>query len=145
LAREVLDQIDLLIGEGLNLLAIDGDDSNQVIVCEHRDIQNGPIAAELNGRDAERIALCVGLFRSDVANVHYLLGLRYASEPCSGAGTDQRLALSLLRICRWHVVKRNGAKAIALAQPQDAEPGLADARGILHHRLEYRLELARRT
>ena len=66
----------------------------------------------------------------------YLLGLCNTTEARSGAGADHRLALPLLGISRWHVVKRDGAEAIALAKPQDAELGLADPRGVLQHSLE---------
>src|SRR5262249_62242991 len=117
--------------------AIDVDDYNGVIILEHRDIEKGPITAELNGGDAQRITFDVGPFRPDVGDVDYLLGLYNTTEACSGAGTDHRLAMPLLGIRRWQVVKRDGAEAIALAQPQDAELGLADARGILQHRPEH--------
>ena len=42
-------------------------------------------------------------------------------------------------------MKRDGTEAIALPQPQDAKLGLADARGILQHRLKYRLQIAGRS
>ena len=51
LGGEVRDQLDLLVGERTNLLTIDGDGADQLIVLEHRHIENGPIAAELNGGD----------------------------------------------------------------------------------------------
>src|SRR5262249_17543783 len=136
LRGEILNQIYLLIVEGSDLLTIDGDDSNEFIVLEHRDIEKGPIAAELNGGDAQRIAFDVGLFRPDVGNLDYLLGLCNTTEARSGAGADHRLALPLLGISRWQVVKRDGAETIALAQPQDAEFGLADAHRVLQHRVE---------
>ena len=41
-------------------------------------------------------------------------------------------------------VHRHGAKVVSLSQDQSAEFRLADARGILQHCLEHRLELARR-
>ena len=34
---EVRDQLDLLVGEGADLLAVDGDGANQLVLLEHRD------------------------------------------------------------------------------------------------------------
>src|SRR5262249_25974629 len=99
---------------------------------------------KLDAWDAQWIGIGVGLFGRNVGNVAYLLALYNTMEARSGAGADHRLALPLLGISRWQVVKRNGTEAIALAQPQDAELGLTDARGILQHRLKYRLQIAGR-
>ena len=52
-AAKFCDQLDLLVGERANLLAIDDDHADQLIVLEHRHRQNGPGAAEVGERDDE--------------------------------------------------------------------------------------------
>ena len=51
LGGEVLDQLDLLVGERTNLLAVDGDRADQLVLLEHRHGENGPHAAEFDGSD----------------------------------------------------------------------------------------------
>ena len=47
LAGEILDQLDLLVGERSDLLAVDTDRTDQLVVLEHRHGQDGPCAAEI--------------------------------------------------------------------------------------------------
>ena len=55
LSGEVRDQLDLLVGERTDLLAVDGDRTDQLVVLEHRHDQQGPSAAELGERRPPRI------------------------------------------------------------------------------------------
>ena len=47
LGGEIRDKLDLLIGEGANLLAKDADYSNELVISEHRHDDIGPNSAEL--------------------------------------------------------------------------------------------------
>ena len=49
LGGEILHKLDLLVGEGPNLLTVDADDADQYIVLEHR---------HANGENARRRACC---------------------------------------------------------------------------------------
>ena len=44
-AAKFCDQLDLLVGERPDLLAVDGDRADQLVVLEHRHAQDGAIAA----------------------------------------------------------------------------------------------------
>jgi hypothetical protein len=57
LAREAPDQVDLLVGERPNLLAVDGDGADQFVLLEHRDKHVRAGAGSLNERNEARIAL----------------------------------------------------------------------------------------
>ena len=51
LLSEIAHQLDLLVGEGPHLLTINGDDSNQGVVLEHRHRQDSAIASKLGACD----------------------------------------------------------------------------------------------
>src|SRR5262249_4963387 len=51
LRGEIGDQLDLLVGKGAYLLAVDGDDANQFVLFEHWDGQESPRAKNLDSRD----------------------------------------------------------------------------------------------
>ena len=48
-AAKFCHQLDLLVGEGPHLLAVDDDGADQVVILEHRDADQGARAAELGG------------------------------------------------------------------------------------------------
>ncbi len=70
---KVSDEFDLLVSERTDLLAIDGDNTDQPIVLEHGDNQNGPRAPELGDR-------FIRLIHEDVSNVDDLLGPSHATK-----------------------------------------------------------------
>ena len=57
LGGEVLYQLNLLVGECANLLAVNGEDADQLIVLEHRNVENSPEASEFDGGHENRFAL----------------------------------------------------------------------------------------
>jgi hypothetical protein len=79
LRGEVLDQLDLLIGEQPHLLATKRDCTNQLIVLEHWDGKHSPISGEFDTSNHKRVALDVGRYRRDVGYVGNLLG--YGHKP----------------------------------------------------------------
>jgi hypothetical protein len=66
LGREVLDQFDLLVGEGAHLLAVDTHGANQLVLLEHRHGQKRSGAGELSKR-------FIWPFRREVGNMDHLL------------------------------------------------------------------------
>ena len=51
LIGEVLDERDLLLGEWADLLAINGDRTDQLVLLEHGDHEKGPNTSKFDGRD----------------------------------------------------------------------------------------------
>src|SRR5262245_56401567 len=61
-SREGRDQLDLLVGEWPNFLAVDDDGADQLIFLEHWHRQTRPSPGSVHCRDAQRIAIEIGLF-----------------------------------------------------------------------------------
>src|SRR5262249_57999613 len=73
LRGEVLDKLDLLVGEGLDFLTEHIDRANQPTGLDHRNGQYGPITPEFDGRDDKRIANNVRLHQPGFNDLRYLL------------------------------------------------------------------------
>jgi hypothetical protein len=84
-------------------------------------------------------------FVHDVSNLNRLYCRHHTSERRLRWGPDEWIATSLLNKCLRCTMHCNSPKGISFASIQNAELGLADASRILQHRLEHRLQLARRT
>src|SRR5262249_16020518 len=144
LRSEVLDQLDLLVGEGLDFLTEHVDRADQLIVLEHRNGQYGPITAEFDGRDDKWLAIDVGLHHPGVSDLGYLLRGRDKPKGAVRGWSEDSIARAGLGVGRRRIVHRHGAESFALAEIEGAEFRFADARGILQHRLKHRLQFARR-
>ncbi len=90
LRGEVLHQLDLLVGEGLNLLAVDGDHADQFVILEHRHRKHGADAADLNAGDRKLIAAAIGFVGPQVGDLDRLARSRDARQSARPvpAGTD---------------------------------------------------------
>jgi len=84
-------------------------------------------------------------FYPDVGDLNWLLGRQRATERGVWIWANDWVALSLLNKRLWRTMYRDGPKGISLALIQDSEFGRAGARRIFQHRVEHRLQLARRT
>ena len=69
LCSEILDQLDLLIGEWSHLLSKDGDCTDQLVVLKHRNGNYGSNTAEFCTGDEGWIALCIKPMRRYVRNL----------------------------------------------------------------------------
>ena len=69
LGGEVRDQLDLLVSERPDLLAVDADDADQAIVLEHRHDQDRSSATEISRRRQRGIALEIRRTRPHVGNL----------------------------------------------------------------------------
>ena len=143
LRGEVLHQRDLLIGEWSYLLPINTDDADQNIVLQHRHVDNGSVAPELNARHDERIAIDIRLYLRHIGDVSHF--------PCFGnmvkAGSRRRIRHGLVPVLlgqfRWRVVERDATKASTLVEPKHPELCAADARCVAQQSVENRLKPAR--
>ena len=143
LAGEVLHQFDLLVGEGANLLAVDGKDADQLVVLEHRNVKDGPEASEIDGSHEDRFALDVGWLRRDIDDMNRLLRLDDAAEGSSRT-RSLRSALPELGKCWRHSEHCSRTPCAILKTEQNTETGLADAHRIRQHGLEHGLKFAGR-
>src|SRR6516165_3600036 len=84
LGGEVLNQLDLFVGERAHLLAEDVDDANQLIFMEHWDAENAAIAAKLDGSDGEWMALDISPLQRRIDGLAHLLCLRHTPKVCVG-------------------------------------------------------------
>ena len=137
LGGEALDQLELLVGERPHLLAIDRDHTDHSIILEQRDTQDSPSASELGDR-------FLRVLRENVDHVGDLLGPRHATKGGRYRQWKDRILRSGLDKSRRRVVQGNSSIRIAFEQYHAAELGLANARCILQHGLENRLQLSRR-
>ena len=88
LGGEVRDQLDLLVGERANFLAIDGDGADDLIPFEHRNRHHGADAAHLDGGHRQYLAIKIGTAFPQVGHMHRLARPHDAQRPV-GARTDE--------------------------------------------------------
>src|SRR5262249_52624780 len=143
LGGEICHQLNLLVREGTSFLTIDGDGSNQFIVFEHRHTDVGPNATKFDRGDGWGIAFEITLSPGEVGALDRLLRCNTRLKAGTPARMDQT-APAFLSKRLWHVVRRNGAKAVAFIEIKDAKLGLTKLRRVRQHRCEYRLQLAGR-
>ncbi len=144
LGGEVLQQLDLLVGERPHLLFVNVDRPDQLAILQHRYLGERSAARQLDRGNAQRIAVAIGLALSDVLDLHELLGLQQLAEPGVRPGPD-RLAEQEFAVGLRSAVNRDGAEQLFFfTQPQSTELRPADAGGVFQERLEHRLKLAGR-
>ena len=69
-------QFDLLVSERTNLLAVDGDDTDQSIFLEHRNRKYSAITAKISAGHYKWIPLAVGWTLCDIVDLNRLLRKR---------------------------------------------------------------------
>jgi hypothetical protein len=140
LVGEILYQLDLLVGKGANLLAIDGDRADKLVLLEHRHADERARARKLSDRGTSE-----GLFRSDVGNVDHPLCFK---EPAQGRCTDLnfRIASQSQVFERTRsAMHRNHPEFAPFNERQIGELSLADVGCICQNRGEDRLQLTGET
>src|SRR5262249_18672487 len=75
LVGEILNQVDLLVGERADLLAVDSDRAHQRVVLDHWYHEEWPDAAEFNARNCQWVAVKIALICTIVGNMDCLAGL----------------------------------------------------------------------
>src|SRR5262249_21976754 len=119
------------------------DDSDQLVVLEHRHADYRMNATEFDPGDGPRIAVGIGLGLCKVGKVGRLLRSHYLAKRATW-GRTERAATARLGECRGHVVRSDNPQSVPLAEVKRAEFGLAKPGRVLQHGLEHRLQLAGR-
>ena len=143
LGGEVRDQLDLLVGERPNFLAVDDDRADQLVVLEHRHATNVRIAARRR-RHATYDSGSGSARTSATVDRLSCLTTRSMAAPASPGETGSRLH-AISANAGGVPLQRATAQNLAVAE-RHRVPNLASQmpRRILQHRLEHRLQFARR-
>src|SRR5262249_46868230 len=80
LRGKVSDQLDLLIAERSDLLAINDDGADKLVFLKHGNAKEGSASRDFDGGDAQRIAFGIGRFGSEVRNVNDLLSIEDSAK-----------------------------------------------------------------
>ena len=81
LVGEVRHQRDLLVGEGTDFLARQGERTDQLVLLQHRDSQNCPDTSEFNGGDDGGCALFdVGRLCRDIGDMNRRFGRDHTAD-----------------------------------------------------------------
>src|SRR5262249_52588831 len=137
LSGEILQQLDLLVGERPHLLAIDNDYANRLVLLEHRRGQVAARRAEPDRGTRQKLP-----FRCPIGNVNGLLSEDEMLEYTSSGRLKWSSLSDKFRESPWYVEFGGRAKRAVLIVEHDTELGPADPRRILQHGLKYRLQLA---
>src|SRR5271170_4245094 len=108
---------------------------------EHRYAEDTAMTAKRDGRDVKWIAFDIASFQHHVGDLDRSLCVCRA--PKASAGRWMQDTCACLLIGGGRVVRRNGAKAVALVEVKHSEFGLADASGVLQYRHKHLLKIAR--
>ena len=142
LGGEVLHQLDLLFGERTNLGPIDADGADRLVVLEHGDIQQRAHAREVGAGHHDRFALEVAFFRPHIVDVY---GAPGSGRPDKGGVRPWTMpALQELDESRRRAQHGDRTGDAVFEPEHEPELGLADARRVLQHGLEHRIQIARR-
>ena len=141
LRSEIPDQIDLFVGECLDVLSVDGDGANQLIVLEHRNAQQGAGATGIDKPNEGRRTFGIGRLRPKVGDMDKLPGAGDTPEGRLRLRVNEGFTAPLFDMRCWSM-RCHGPESSVFAKPHDAELRLADTRGVLQHGLEHRVQLA---
>src|SRR5262249_42328386 len=144
LGGEVRQQFDLFVSKRTHFLPVDDDGTNQHVILEHRNVDQGSRASKFHSGNPQRVALGVSRARSQVFGLNYLLGLYQPSKTGLRARTYRGTAPPPFDKGGGGAVHRDNAEFVAFAEEQVAELGVADAHRIFQHGLEHRLQFAGR-
>src|SRR5262249_44960179 len=133
----------LLIGKRPDFLAEDVDDSNQLVVFEHRHADYRADATELDPSDSCGIAFGISFGRCKVGEMGRLLRSHPLAHRAARGGPEWAAAAHLGK-CRRHIVRSDNSQSVSLAEIERAEFGFAKPGRVRQHGLKYRLEFARR-
>src|SRR6516165_5644249 len=143
LRGEVLDQLDLLIGERPNYLSVDAEETDHLVFLQHGHPENGSLTTELDCGNGLGNAFQVRLLDREIGNMDHLSRLKHAgygtvsSSPqgCAPAFLDQRLRC---------VMCGSELKRLPIAQVHVAEVSLAETGSVRKYGLEHGLQIAGR-
>src|SRR5262249_30144900 len=118
LVGEVLDQLDLPVGERTDLLTINGDGADELIFLEHGHESQRADAGDIDCGNSQWMAVEIRLIFSQVSDLKRLSGLRNAAQRGCAA---HRGAPPLLDICGpQRTVECSVAETISFFEPHSA-------------------------
>ena len=144
LSGEVLHQLDLLVGEGANFLAVDGERANQFVLLQHGDSQKCPHATKFDGCNGGWVAsVGVALLRCGIGDVNDPLGSQHATRHSFRIGTIERRISSRFREGWRRVVRGDKGQGVAVPAIDIPKRGVADTDRVLQHGGEHALKITR--
>src|SRR5215472_15030864 len=145
LLGEIANQLDLIVGERLRLLAVDKDGADKLVVLEHRHGNESSRAGDRRelGRGEARWHVEEPGLREGICDVNGLLRPGKAAERAVWRWLP-RPDVKFFGDRGRDAVHCNDAERGCVVQVQYAELGLADAHRVRQDRLKYWLQLARR-
>ena len=119
LRGEILQQRDLLVGEWPNLLAEDGDGTEQVSILAERDNELTARAAEISNGSATRIPGSIGVIVGDVRDMHHIFAL---DDPCRASpGPRSEGFPQIFRQAMTDALRRGRVKILAVVGIEDTK------------------------
>src|SRR5262245_24936773 len=128
----------------MNFLAVNSDCANQLVLLEHRYLQQGPRPADVGQRPDVLSAAKIHRLFSDIGYVNGLLRSCGTIERAIRIWSYDRAAAQKFSKCRRYVMLRDRSKCTRLAKAQQAELGVTDPCGVFQHLLKHGLKLAGR-
>jgi hypothetical protein len=144
LCSEVLDQIDLLVGERPYFLPVNANNPDQLVLLDHRHGNNRAVAPEICSCDHEWIAPAVRFALGAVEHLSHPFRGRGLAKRAPGIRLDQPV-LAGLDECQRSVVERLSTKRIPIAQIERTKLGPAYACRARQYGLKNRFKLPWRT
>src|SRR5215475_15298154 len=89
----------------MNLLVVDGDDTDQSVFLDHRNRKYSAIAAKISAGHYKRIPLAIGWALCDIVDLSHLFRKRRTAKGGFGMGTDQRRASPMFDQCGRRVIE----------------------------------------
>src|SRR6185295_11118403 len=105
LRGEVLEQLDLSLGEGTHLLAVDDDGADEFFILEHRHSDKRTRACLFDGDDTQRLARSIDSIRLEIRDMEHLLFADNAAETGVRAWANRSVLLPVLTIGRGNIVQ----------------------------------------
>ena len=133
LAGEVLDQLDLLVGERAHLLAVNSDCTDDLVILEHGNCEETARPGSFDEVDHSRIAVDIRLLGREIGNVDNLFGSGDPAERHVLMIAHHRFTPQPCGMGRWRTVGRSYAEAFSLTEKQIAQFGLTQPRCVLQH------------
>src|SRR5262249_4327133 len=123
---EIRDQLDLLLNEWADLLTIDRDNTDELLLLQHRHSDYRADASDVSTRDHQRIAVEVAPSCTQVGYLNRFLGLGDAAQRGVRPRTEQSSAPQLPQVGRrQRTVQCSEAESISFAKPHCPVTGSA--------------------
>src|SRR6185312_7358235 len=141
---EILKQLDLPLGEGTHLLAVDDDGADELAVLEHRHTDKRARPRLFDGDNTQRGPRGIGGIRFEIGDMKHPFFANDAAEAGVRARADRPVLFPELTIGLRDVVQMCRVKAFAVIEQDVTELGFAEAHGVREHRLEDRFHITGR-